>query len=401
MSDFEDLFDSIKKIALEHEEPYKIGSWETFSEKRKKKKSLTIWPFIISGLAATLIIGLFIAPQILDNENIKESSQNSSSRFEFPEIIPLSDTTTTKIIKAKKKTKPEQLKKEITKTENINVNTVKQDKTIINPKELEKEKAKNEIQLSEVHQIEKYTYEKNDSITIVSNDSVKESKQQIKLAYELIKDFEEETSKKGKRLKFGFLISPLMTSNKEGSNVGISTGIQTYVPISGIVSVSSGLTFSHQKIENVYTNHNSINQPVLLTSSLFSFDIPINLKINLKKTKNRESYLLAGISSVGYLSERNTYTYKHEEIAQVITEIGGQEVTTFQTIMTEKSIEKNESPFSSFDFAGFLNISYGIKSSFTKNTYITFAPFVKLPLSNLTSNNLKYACGGMSLIISK
>ncbi len=399
MSGFNDILHSIRKIVYEHEEPYKEGSWETFLKTKRKKKRVPAWPFIVFGLAASLVLGLIIIVPVLNNDNENNTFSHRTPETDFSEITPGADSATAD---KKKNTTPGQTESENRRNEKKNtIYTIAQDQRSRNQKE--KKKAENETPVSRNREQKKQALGDNNPAKASSTDTIKKTDQHSETGESLFDGQELRLADKnrGRHLHFGFSISPLLVSNGSGNNLGVAVGVQTDIPISGSLAVNSGITFAHQKIDNVYTGRTSFHEPVSLTSRVLSFDIPVNLKITFRKEKSRESYVLAGISSVGYLNERNTFTYQYEEVIEITTTSGGQEITTYQTIVTETNIKNSEPAFSTFDFAGFINISYGLKSPFFKNTRLTVEPYLKLPLNGATSNSLIYTTGGVKLIISK
>lgn len=398
MSEFNDILHSIREIANGHEEPYKDGSWETFLKTKRKRKRIPVWPFIVSGLAASIIIGFFVTVPMVDYNDKNDKIPNRSSDIEFSEITPRADTAT---MDKKKNTGPGQIEDGKSRNEGNTMYSLAQDKRNKNQKETGK--LKNKIAVIRENGSGKQALEEDVPTMASSTDTMIKTDRHREITKSLFDrpELRSPDKDKGRRLHLGFSVSPLFVSNGSGDNLGLSVGVQTDIPLSGSLAINSGLTFAHQTIDNTYAGRTSFNEPVSLTSRVFSFDIPLNLKITLKKEKSRESYLLAGISSVGYLSERNTFTYEYEEVIEVTTTSGGQETTTYETVVTETNVEDNEPAFSTFDFAGFVNISYGLKSQFLKNTRLTVEPYLKLPLSGTTSNNLVYTTGGVKLIISK
>lgn len=404
MQDFDDILSSIRRIAHGHEEPYKDGAWEAFLKNRKKKqKAIFAWSLVTSGLVASLVIGFFFIPSLSDKKTGQEDLSDAIYSIVSPvEAMPKTCGATTKQAGVKKKTEPRQIENEdIQYEKNIIYPIAKNEKHADSP-ELNEDKNKHFI--NQENEQKNFAFEEEDTTSIFSaNNIMHPSNNHYEFTKSLEEGLEEETPEKNKRkrLSLGFSISPLLATNDDGSHPGVSAGIQMDIPIYGKVSINSGLIFAHQKVENIYKNRSSFSEPLSLTSRLTSFDIPVNFKIVLKKEKNKESYLVAGISSVGYINERNTFTYEYEEVIEITTVREGQKITTYQTVLTEKNVENTEPAFSTFDFAGFMNLSYGLKSPFSKNMYLTLEPYIKLPLSGLTANNLRYTTGGVSLIISK
>lgn len=393
MSEFDNIFQSIKTISLEHIEPYKDGSWEKFVQLKRKKNNILLWPLILTGLAASIITATIILPELFFNKtkiNNQPNTHTSLIESNEPEVSNESN----KVVA-------------ISGIDSIlisNSNSYSINELNFNHKQNNKDDHISHERFSKQEILSKLynNYIENDK-NITLNDTFKES---IQIPYKTIHNNEELMAqslyfKEDRKLSLGALISPLIVTNKDGSYIGISAGIQTYIPINRIMSLNTGLLLSHQKVDVMSSGQLNTNNPVSLTTKLTTFDIPFNIKLTLKNNHNKEAYLIAGLSSIGYLNEQNKLTYKYEEVVKISTSYGEQNYMGYQTIITEKTLYNKVPAFTTFDLAGFMNLSFGIKRSFHKNKYICIEPYMKVPLTELNSNNIKYFNGGLNFIISK
>jgi len=117
-------------------------------------------------------------------------------------------------------------------------------------------------------------------------------------------------------------------------------------------------------------------------ASLLGLDVPINLKYSVFKKKN-ELYLSAGLSSNFYLEENYTYSYQY---------------TAGMRSTTEQEDDKaGQSKFQNFDFARMLNFSFGFEQPLTRQTQLSFEPFVKYPLGGQGARDIRFGSVGMNL----
>lgn len=390
MNSFDDILNTLIKITREHEEPYKEGAWENFLNSKQKKMTVSFWPIFFSGLVASLLIGFLIFTQKSNNDvDVKYEVVRTDSIKSLKKIMPIINNSLGDIENIEKQT--------IVKTnrnayESETHSTYKKKESVKTQKTKEKESgninmannAKNENMPDDTIQSEDF---KNDILFDPINDQVKAESQ--------------EPNKRNK-IKIGFSLSPLLTSNGSGSNLGFSTGVQTDFKLAKNILFNCGLLISHQTIVQKNDVQPSIDKPVSINSKSFSFDIPVNIKFKFKDGKNRDYYLLAGISSVGYITENNSYNYQYQEVVETTTTTQeGQIVTEFTTVTTKSTVNTKVSAFSNVDISVFFNLSYGIRYPLTGTTNLTIAPYLKLPLSGATTNNFQPTSGGINFIISK
>lgn len=116
-------------------------------------------------------------------------------------------------------------------------------------------------------------------------------------------------------------------------------------------------------------------------AKLTGFDIPINLKYTLLDKKNT-IYVSSGISSNLFINESYTYSFGYQ--------VNG-------TNTSKAPNEESSANFQSFDFARVLNFSFGFDYPVSKQTRISFEPFIKYPLSGLGVENLRFSAAGINL----
>jgi hypothetical protein len=66
-----------------------------------------------------------------------------------------------------------------------------------------------------------------------------------------------------------------------------------------------------------------------------------------------------------------------------------------------KSVEQEtEAPLSTFDFAGRINIIFGFEQHLSSRVFLHLEPYIKIPVSELATQNLKFTTSGITCKIS-
>ncbi len=133
-----------------------------------------------------------------------------------------------------------------------------------------------------------------------------------------------------------------------------------------------------------------MDKQVMTEMEFLAVDFPLNFRYKVMETSNKSFYVSAGLSSFLYLQQ--SYTQKTEYLT-AYTNAGYNGV---QTASVENTLSNNVSPFGRFDLARFLNFSagYGIQS---RNYSFVIEPYVKLPVTDVTSLNMSIGMAGVSL----
>lgn len=117
-------------------------------------------------------------------------------------------------------------------------------------------------------------------------------------------------------------------------------------------------------------------------ASLLGLDLPVNLKYSLLKQK-RELYISAGLSSNFFIEENYSYSYQVN---------AGSNSTTKQ-----EDDNAGRSKFENFDLARMLNLSIGLEQPLTKQSRLSFEPFLKYPLGGQGARDIRFGSVGMNL----
>jgi hypothetical protein len=128
---------------------------------------------------------------------------------------------------------------------------------------------------------------------------------------------------------------------------------------------------------------------------IVAMEIPLNFMFKVRERRKSNVFITAGASSLVYLSQRFTGVLNTRYNKEIFDSSSGNSYT--ETNYSRIEIESEYDAFSRFDMFGLLNLSLGYSFPFTKNTTMALEPFIQIPVSNITSNNMHMGFGGVSL----
>ena len=129
-------------------------------------------------------------------------------------------------------------------------------------------------------------------------------------------------------------------------------------------------------------------------ANLTGLDIPLEIKYNLSKY----IYANLGVSAFAVLDQNRSNTYVEARLVEraVPTTGGTQEMRTF--VETHRTIENvPDSEIKNEDFLGLYNFSFGYKHKISKNKALSIEPFIKMPMKEVTNENLRLIATGLRL----
>jgi len=192
---------------------------------------------------------------------------------------------------------------------------------------------------------------------------------------------------------------------------GFAAGVMNDWNITPFLSVSTGGLFVYNKFsydsssrnlfraeyDNLTMDGGQYSVNTVKDFEIFAIDIPVNAKVDLFNYAGTKLYITTGVSSLIYLhqtySEQGTVSGNYLETDPLTN------AEYLMNFSDEISINEEVAAFEHFDLAGLLNFSVGYQKKRNKHSII-IEPFVKLPISNLTSKNIKMGMGGILLKIS-
>jgi len=122
--------------------------------------------------------------------------------------------------------------------------------------------------------------------------------------------------------------------------------------------------------------------------NLTGLDIPVNFQYRFIQRKSSDYFVELGFSNLLYLSE--SYSYSIAEVSGTNPDGTYQIEQTFTEEITAPA-------FKTFDFASLINFSLGWDYKLNKSLDLTLNPYLKYPVSDLSSGDFKFGSGGLKL----
>jgi len=405
------LASRISEVFENHQEAYKPDDWEKLYAKMNqgKTKTLILFPFIAKAASVALFLGLSIFT-VNDKEQLKERNIETFAAISN-EIVNQKDST---LNEAPKRTNSNNKRQAIVlldnKTKNqglgkqnvFEIGIENTDSILIVKSDSIKTKASFDLQIVD---IKKDVEKQNDEPNPLKTDSLKNDLLYDYAEFEIL-----DNKKKEKRFDFGVEVKSVSNyaNEGEGSSFNVGGGISTSWHISKNFSFSTGMLLAHQSMDynqNQSTNRlleskdamyaapNSIEMVDLNTAEstveFLGIDIPLNMQF-----KHKRLILTTGVSSLLFVQEKYSYSYN-----SVVTNTKYNTVSDkYETENTVNQVETKEKSevFSRFDFARLVNLAVGYQIPLSTGDLV-FEPYVKLPIGNISSYDIKMGSGGLAV----
>ncbi len=160
----------------------------------------------------------------------------------------------------------------------------------------------------------------------------------------------------------------------------------------GSTNVSSGKVFM-SSVTNTTTMTGSVdsyeNQLDMVT-----VEVPINLVYTVLERGKSSLFVSAGLSTMVYLDQNFSSSFTNVYTEQKVDMASGSVYE--ETRSQDVSVESDEKAFSHVDYFGLTNLSAGYSLPLKKGGNMLIEPFVQLPVSDLTSFNVRIRYGGLS-----
>jgi hypothetical protein len=425
------LAEKIKASFENHEEAADPREWEKFSDaffSEKKAKKAVMWPFILAGAAACLILGLVIFP-FIDQEadyisqteevspaQVQEVPQRGSDANERPEMQPLASAGPP----APGKAEPKPL---------AQVKQVEEDfqiAAVIPVLRLEETDLKS-VELGEVEErATELTFAPLMASSLEKEQSPLLSESEAKKVLDnwAMTDASEPVKEvKSNAMKLGVLVAPQANSNTSmGLNLG--GGIMSEIPLSKRLKLDVGVTYArhnmvpHQNqrlmemsgrnpgtgpmVANT-TRNASPMMAQMATSyagqttysyelSFTNLDIPVNLKYKVMDRPQTGLYIISGLSSMVFLNQSTTETFSTSFVG-----LASADALAAQPSSVVSSEIRPDGGEGSVDLGRMLNFSFGYEHNLSNGTFLSVEPFYKFPIGNMTFIDQQFSIGGINL----
>ncbi|MBI5009670.1 MAG: outer membrane beta-barrel protein [Bacteroidia bacterium] len=160
----------------------------------------------------------------------------------------------------------------------------------------------------------------------------------------------------------------------------------------GSTNVSSGKVFMSS-----YTNTGAMTGSVDSYENqldMVTLEVPVNLVYTILERGKSSLFVSAGVSTMVYLDQNFSSSFTNVYTEQKVDLASG---NAYQETRTQDvSVESDEEAFSHVDYFGLTNLSAGYSLPLKKGGNMLIEPFVQLPVSDLTSFNVRIRYGGLS-----
>lgn len=404
----EELIAHIRKSLKAHEESYNLGAWENFNAKQQTKKTPIFWITRLSGVAAVIALcfTLFLLNKtnpekagkdlVKVNSNKPEFEDNTSIRPKEAEVIAETRSTQTVVSSHHLTAK--------------SISNVEVDETV---KESTQplEKSADRVENNEV--VEKISDQK---VAAISEDKTKLNTVEF-LAQESQKNESASERMFNKRAKskwvLGLMIAPSL-GNAEELNMGY--GVSMGYNFSDKLSLVTGVSYNEMSASKnfnsnlgassiLFGNNKSLTA---ISQKVTGVDIPLELKYSF----NKNVYANLGVSAFAVIGQSRNNTFIQ---GVVVNGTGGKGTSSSgqsnaadesgskgqfaNTYIQNKKIVESVSLGEQNDvnYLGFYNFSIGYKKLVLKRHFVAFEPFVKLPIREVTQDNLRLVGAGLRL----
>lgn len=205
-------------------------------------------------------------------------------------------------------------------------------------------------------------------------------------------------------LRFGVNVSPGFNSSSGSSgSFNYAGGVSLDIAIAKNVSISTGVQIEHQDVESRTSDGGGrAAMPASYTdATLTNLDIPINVTWRFHTGSSGSYYVSGGVSTLAYVDEKYTNTsYRQEVKGNIMYDAPEESVVTYKVENVEVVKELEPSPSNAFDVAGRLNLMIGYEQRISPRLNLHIEPFVKIPLSGLASQNIRFTTGGVTFKVS-
>nr|WP_068890189.1 hypothetical protein [Pedobacter panaciterrae] len=400
----DELIAHIKESLTGHEEEYVPGSWENFNEIEADKNTKTLWLWRLGSAAAVILIAgaavVFYADRTTDLLPVQQVQNKPKETFNPP--VKIEEKATKKADLPLDEVKKEQQIAAVRQNTDVTVYT------------------STEEPVNTVPGISKETFieQSNPVVPVVR---VPETKQDIaktetkKIETErkttVFQEFLNEESRKNQgdavaksaasrkedKWEMGLVVSPSFGNTKK---LNMGYGVSMGYALTDKISLNSGVSYNEMAaLKNLPAPVNTAiaDESKNLSSieaKVTGIDIPLELKYRLSKNL----YANIGVSAFAVINQKQSNSYIQEKIVEraVNSDAGLAELKTFA--VNERIVEQApESEIKDGRYIGFYNFSFGYKQKISKGKAVSIEPFMKVPMKEVSKENLRLIGTGVRL----
>lgn len=417
----EELIAHIRKNLKAHEEPYNLGAWENFNSKQQAKRTPIFWMTRLGGVAAVIAVcfTLFFltktnteqAPNVLvksNSDKIEEQSQHAVTNDDLDKVGLEQNSTIA------------QNPNEVIAKKTVKV-FVKSTDFVVKHSDMT---AANVPVIANAQQ-PSYQVQNNDVIKQITDEKIAvitEEKTSPNTIDFLVKESQRNESaperiaknKSKNKWVLGLMVAPSL-GNAEELNMGY--GLSMGYNFSDKLSLVTGVSYNEMSATKDFTNNIAASSILYgnnkslaaISQKVTGLDIPLELKYSF----NKNVYASLGVSAFAVIGQSRSNTFIQGVVVNGTPNKGssstdgsanntdlssskGQFENTY--ILNKKVTERaNLESQNDVNYLGFYNFSIGYKKRMLKRHFVAFEPFVKLPIREVTQDNLRLVGAGLRL----
>jgi len=415
----EEMIAHIRESLVSYEEPYVPGAWEKFNNDREKDRGLIFWLGPLSGAAAVLLItaGMYffinkspkkeqvqltgITKEAIKDHIRKLSEQDTSmapaSNINDPVEKVIVETTkhpdhyidAANAVVAKKTT----LVNDVRSAESLLINNNNVVKTEI--------PARGDMVVASTGIKTDHTAQPGNK----ANPENKSTNFQEFLKNEVIAANNKASAAittHGNKWEVGVVVAPSFGNTKK---LNMGYGVSMGYAVSEKISLGSGisyneLTASRNVIDGTQASPggSSIAADAKNLESVEARVIGIDIPLELKYHFSKSLYANVGISAFAVLNQKQNNNYIQEKlIERSDSPVDGFNDYNSFVVKQKTTEEAPKSEVSQDKYLGFYNFSFGYKQKISKTNSVSIEPFMKIPMKEVSKENLRLVGTGVRL----
>lgn len=216
-------------------------------------------------------------------------------------------------------------------------------------------------------------------------------------------DLPEEISNHKSRLGYSIVLNQHVNS-AASSLPGYSFGLGGLadIPLTRKLELSTGLSFGRQSLriqkEKLPFNPSTSGTPHLdrVDYRWANAEIPINVRYRMTPARKWNIYVSGGLSMLGTFGQKFDYAYSNSRILTTVVEAENGPVVVSTQTLEEKSVVRDERVRDKIGFGSTVNVALGFDYPW-KAANLSVEPFVRYPISSITSERLQFFSLGIQL----
>ncbi len=214
---------------------------------------------------------------------------------------------------------------------------------------------------------------------------------------------------KGRTLMAGLSGLSAQSSGRATPASGLSVGLYLDQKLTRKISVRPGLALAMQSfglnkssipsgITEAISMYDGTNASYYTSEghlNMLAMELPLNIVFRIVDKKNSAFFISAGTSTMIYLSQQFTAGFVSEYKKTIYDTMTGE--YSSETRYSTVEVENDYGALSRADIFGLANFSAGYSFQYSKTGTLLIEPFLQVPVSDLTSLDLKVRYAGISM----